>query len=83
MSNDQGPDAFSAQREQVERWPTEIPLLILVLLAAIAIWVLLAVTIIGLFYVVLIGIFLFLSHVVMVAYIGLSNRFSVIWLRAI
>ncbi len=69
MSNDQVPDALSAQREQVERWPTEIPLLILVVLAAIAIWVLLAVTIIGFFYVILIGIFLFLSHVVMVAYI--------------
>ncbi len=67
--NDQMPEVVPVQRERVERWPTEIPLLILVVMAAIAIWVFLAVTIVGFVYVILIAIFLFLSHVVMVAYI--------------
>ncbi len=54
---------------RVERWPTEIPLLVLVVLAALGIWLLLAVTIIGIVYVVLIGLFLFVVHVVFVAYV--------------
>lgn len=51
----------------VERWPTEIPLLIMVVLASAGIWMMLALSIIGIVYVVLIGLFLFLGHVVLVA----------------
>ncbi len=54
---------------QVERWPTEIPLLMLVILAAAGIWLLLAVTIIGIIYALLIGLVLFVAHLTFVAYV--------------
>ena len=62
---------------RVERWPTEIPLLVLVALAAAGIWILLAVSMIGLIYALLIGAFLALSHVGFIAYIrGSAVRLS-------
>ena len=53
----------------VERWPTEIPLLIFVGLAAACLWVLIAVSIIGLIYGLFIGLFLFLSQIAFVAHV--------------
>jgi Zn-dependent protease with chaperone function len=53
----------------VERWSTERPLLVLVALASIVIWVLLTMSVIGLMYVALIALFLFVSHVVFVAHL--------------
>ena len=62
---------------RVERWPTEIPLLVLVALAAAGIWILLAVSMIGLIYALFIGAFLALSHVGFIAYIrGSAVRLS-------
>src|SRR3990167_1619403 len=53
----------------VERWPSEIPLLVLVILASASLWLLLAVSLIGLLYVALIGAFLFFLHVGFVAFV--------------
>ena len=53
----------------VERWPTELPLLGLVVGAAIVVWVLAALTIVGLAYALLIGAFLFFGHVAFVAHV--------------
>jgi Zn-dependent protease with chaperone function len=54
---------------RVERWQTETPLLVLVILAALAIWLLLAFSIIGLIYAVLIGLLLFVSHLAFIAHL--------------
>ena len=54
---------------QVERWPTEIPLLVLVALSAAAIWILLAVSIIGAVYAAMLGAFFFFGHVAFIAYV--------------
>src|SRR6185369_3347343 len=63
---------FDATRQGpvvVQRWPTEVPLLVLVVLAAIVIWILLALSLVGMGYAVLIGAFLFLGHVTFVAHL--------------
>ncbi len=54
---------------RVERWQTERPLLVLVILAALAIWLLLALSIIGLIYAAFIGLFLFVSHLAFIAHL--------------
>ena len=54
---------------RVERWPTEVPLTVLVALAAAAIWVLLVVSIIGIVYALLLGVFFFAAHVAFIAYL--------------
>jgi Zn-dependent protease with chaperone function len=54
---------------RVERWPTEIPLLIMVVIAAAGLWVLLAISLIGFFYAFLIGAFLFVSHLSFIAHL--------------
>jgi Zn-dependent protease with chaperone function len=62
---------------RVERWPTEIPLLIAVALCAIAIWIVLAVSVIGLVYAVLLGLFFFFTHLTFVAHVrGSAVRLS-------
>jgi hypothetical protein len=45
---------------QVVRYETEIPLLMLVILTSIALWVVIAVSIVGIFYAVFFAIFFFL-----------------------
>ncbi|MDX1500885.1 MAG: M48 family metallopeptidase [Thermoanaerobaculia bacterium] len=62
-------DAASGGPIRVERWPTEIPLLILVVLASLFVWLLLAFSIVGLVYVLLIGVFLFAVHLLLVTHI--------------
>lgn len=69
--------AETSERVHVERWPTEEPLFVFVVLAAVTLWLLLAVSIIGLVYVLLIGVALFVSHVVFVAHVrGSAVRLS-------
>ncbi len=54
---------------RVERWPTELPLFALVVLAAAGIWLMLAISIIGIAYAALLAVFFFLTHVAFVAYV--------------
>jgi Zn-dependent protease with chaperone function len=61
----------------VRRWPTEIPLLALVILAAAAVWIVLAVTIVGFVYALLFAAFIFFSHLAFVAHVrGSAVRLS-------
>ncbi len=57
-----GPRSF-----HVDRWPTEIPLFALSVLASIPIWIFLVFSIIGIAYAVMIGAFLFIVHLGLVA----------------
>jgi Zn-dependent protease with chaperone function len=81
------PPAFAAPR--VERWPTEIPLFVLVVLASLAIWALLAISIIGAVYALMIAVFLFFSHVVFIAHVRGSavrlgpEQFPALWNRVL
>ena len=52
-----------------ERWPSEVPLLVLTAVAAAAMWVLLTISIFGIVYAVLIAVFFFISHMAFVAYV--------------
>jgi Zn-dependent protease with chaperone function len=52
---------------RVERWPSEIPLFVLAVVASAGLWLLAVVTIIGLVYAVMIGVFLFVMHLALVA----------------
>ena len=54
---------------RIERWPSEGPLFALVVMAAGGLWLLLAVSIVGLVYALLIGLVLLASHVAFVAYV--------------
>ncbi len=54
---------------RIERWPTELALRFVVTLLAIGIWILLAFSIIGMIYAVLIGIFLFTAHLALIAHV--------------
>jgi Zn-dependent protease with chaperone function len=54
---------------QVQRWPSERPLAALVWITALAIWLLLAVSLIGIAYALLLGLFFFVSHVLFIAYV--------------
>jgi Zn-dependent protease with chaperone function len=53
----------------VDRWPSERNLLALVVMAALALWVALAVSIIGIAYAALLGVFFFAAHVGFVAHL--------------
>jgi Zn-dependent protease with chaperone function len=53
----------------VNRWPTERSLLAFVVLAAMALWVLIAVSLIGIFYAVMLGVFFFFAHLVFIAHL--------------
>jgi Zn-dependent protease with chaperone function len=59
----------SAPPVAVERWPSERNLLALVVMAAIALWVALAVSIIGIVYAALLGAFFFIAHVGFIAHL--------------
>jgi len=56
-------------RITADRWPTEMPLFLLVVSAAILIWVLLIVSIFGILYGIMLGLFFFMSHLVFVAHL--------------
>jgi len=53
----------------VQRWPSERPLFALVLLVSLALWLMLAVTIIGFIYAGLIGFAFFVGHVIMISHL--------------
>jgi Zn-dependent protease with chaperone function len=53
----------------VERWPTELPLQALCVLASVALYALLAVTVIGLIYAAALALFFFVAHAVFMAYV--------------
>jgi Zn-dependent protease with chaperone function len=57
------------QQLQVASWPTEKPLFVLVLLLSLGLWGVLAISIIGLAYVALIGLFLFFVHLAFVTHL--------------
>jgi Zn-dependent protease with chaperone function len=59
----------SETQVRVERWPTEVPLLVLVALSAAFLWLILALSVIGLIYALFIGLFFFISHLGFVAYL--------------
>jgi Zn-dependent protease with chaperone function len=54
---------------QVEPWPSELPLTVLVVLASLGVWALLALTIIGLIYVLFIFLFLFFVQLAFVTHL--------------
>ncbi len=54
---------------EVDRWPSERPLYALVVLAAIAVWLLLAVSMIGIVYVVMLAVIFFLGHVLFITHL--------------
>lgn len=58
------PTAFEPQAETitVQRWPNEGLLRWIIILVAIAMWILIAVSLIGIFYAVLLGTFFFFAH---------------------
>lgn len=52
-----------------DRWPTEMPLFLTVAAAAMVIWALLLISVIGVFYALFFGAFFFVSHIAFVAYL--------------
>jgi len=53
----------------VERWPTEIPLLVIAAVASAALWLLAAITIIPFVYAVVLGVFFFVGRLVFVGHV--------------
>lgn len=64
-----GGEVRHPQRVTVARWPTEIPLLVFLALASAGIWLLLCLSIIGIVYGAMIGLFLFFAHVAFIAHV--------------
>lgn len=56
-------------RIQVERWATEGPLLVVSVLASLFLWVVAAVTVIGLVYAAMLGLFFFVIHLGFIAHV--------------
>ena len=54
---------------QIPSWPSEKPLFVLIVLFSVGIWALLAISILGLAYVALIGLFLFFVHLAFVTHL--------------
>ncbi len=53
----------------VERWPTERPLTVFAVLVSLPIWLLLVVSVVGILYAALIGLFIFAGHVLFIAHV--------------
>lgn len=74
---------------RIPRWPTEKPLFVAIVLMSIAIWALLAVSIIGALYAAMIAVFLFFAHVVFITHIRGSGvrlgpeQFPELWDRVV
>lgn len=62
-------DAPPVEPIRVERWPTELPLLVLVVSASIALWFVICISIIGAIYAGLIAVFLMFSQIAFVAHL--------------
>jgi Zn-dependent protease with chaperone function len=54
---------------RVERWPTEIPLQAVAVLASLVLWLLATISIVGLIYALLLGVFFFVAHLAFVAHV--------------
>ena len=54
---------------RVDRWPSEIPLLVITGLVSAGVWILAAVSIIGLAYAAFLGAFFFVAHAAFVAHV--------------
>jgi Zn-dependent protease with chaperone function len=61
--------AQTGSTSHVERWQSEMPLAVLIGLIAASIWLLLAVTIIGIVYAVMIGLFFWVGHLVFITHL--------------
>src|ERR1051326_2191464 len=59
--------------QRVPRWETEIPLLVLVILTSIVMWIMLVVSIVGIFYAVLFAAFFLLAHLALIAHLRGSS----------
>lgn len=74
---------------RVERWPSEVALRIAIILISLGLWAMLALTIIGLVYALMIGLFLFFAHVAFIAHVRGSGvrvgpgQFPEIWDRIV
>jgi Zn-dependent protease with chaperone function len=74
---------------RIPRWPTERPLFVAIVVFAIGIWALLAISIIGAVYAAMIAIFLFFAHVVFITHIRGSgvrlgpDQFPHLWERVV
>ena len=62
-------DPRSRPPVSVERWPSELPLQALCILASLGIYLLLAITVIGIVYAVAFAVFFFIAHAAFVAYV--------------
>jgi Zn-dependent protease with chaperone function len=60
---------FETSPAGVKRWPSERPLWIFVVLIAVAVWIALAVSVVGIVYVLLIGLALFFAQVVFITHL--------------
>lgn len=73
----------------VDRWPSEIPLRVLVILASLGLWAALVLSIFGIVYVALIAVFLFFSHVAFITHVRGSavrlgpQQFPRLWNRVV
>lgn len=74
---------------RLERWPSEIPLRVIIILVSLGIWAMLALTIIGFVYALMIGLFLFFAHVAFIAHVRGSGvrigpeQFPELWDRIV
>ena len=59
----------ASRRIRPDRWPTEMPLFVAVLVISILMWVALIVSVVGIVYAVLLGLFFFVSHLAFVAHL--------------
>jgi Zn-dependent protease with chaperone function len=67
----------SHPRITIEPWPTERPLFVLALLVSLTVWVVATVTVVGLVYAAMFGLFLFVMHLGFIAYVrGNAVRLS-------
>lgn len=74
---------------RIARWPTERPLFVAIVLVSIAIWAVLALSIIGVLYAAMIALFLFFAHVVFITHLRGSGvrlgpeQFPELWERVV
>ena len=62
---------------RADRWPSERPLRVLVWLAAVGLWIALAVSLVGIAYAVFLGIFFFIAHIMFITHLrGNAVRLS-------
>jgi Zn-dependent protease with chaperone function len=60
---------LASSRIQVERWPTERPLLIASVLASLLLWVVATISVVGLLYAAMLGMFFFVMHLIFIAHV--------------